>query len=66
MVTFGGQSQFLYVVPGLKTAFLPVHGSGDSVAIQVVSGDMPCIGGATAGTLMPGAGPAIPQLAIGG
>jgi len=66
MVTFGGQSQPLNVVPGLKTAFLPVHGSGDSVAIQVISGDMPCIGGATAGTLVPGLGPAIPQFAIGG
>jgi hypothetical protein len=66
MVTFGGQSQLLNVLPGLKNGYLPVRGSGDSVVIRVVSGDMPCIGGATAGTLLPGTGPAIPAFAVGG
>jgi hypothetical protein len=67
MVTFGGQSQLVsFLGPGLKTAFMPAQGSGDSVTIQSVSGDIPCIGGATAGVLVPSAGPAIPQLAVGG
>jgi hypothetical protein len=67
MVTFGGQSQFVsFPGPGLKTAFVPARSSGDSVMIQSVSGDMPCIGGATAGVLGPSAGPAIPQLAVSG
>jgi len=66
-VTFGGQSQLVSLVGGgLKTAFMPAHGSGDSVTIQSVSGGIPCIGGATVGFLIPTAGPAIPQFAVGG
>jgi len=67
MVTFGGQSQLVSLLGGgLKTAFMPAHGSGHSVTIQSVSGGIPCIGGATAGLLEPSTGPAIPQLAVGG
>jgi hypothetical protein len=67
MVTFGGQSQVVALIGGgLKTAFMPAHGSGDSVTIQSASGGTPCIGGATVGFLQPSAGPAIPQLAVGG
>jgi hypothetical protein len=50
----------------LKTAFVPAQGSGSFVTIQSVSDDIPCIGGAAAGALVPSAGPAIPQLAVGG
>jgi hypothetical protein len=67
MVTFGGGSQLVtFLGPGLKTAFVPAYGSGDSVTIQSVSGNVPCIGGAAAGVLVPGLGPAIPQLAVSG
>ena len=67
MVTFGGRSQLVtFIGPGLKTAFLPAHGSGDSVTIQSVSGNVPCIGTAAVGFLLPSAGPAIPQRAVGG
>jgi hypothetical protein len=65
-VTFGGQSQVVSLLGGFRTAFMPAHGSGDSVTIQGASGGIPCIGGATAGLLEPSTGPAIPQLAVGG
>ena len=66
LVTFGGQSRSVAFRPGLNTAFLPVHGSGSSVMIQLVSGDMPCIGPASAGVLMPSSGPAIPEFPVSG
>jgi hypothetical protein len=67
IVTFGGQSQLVsFLGPGLRTAFMPAHGSGDSVTIESASGGIPCIGGATVGNLVPSAGPAIPQFAVGG
>ena len=66
MVTFGGQSHAVSLLPGLKLAFIPFHGSGDSVRIQSLSGSPACIGGATFGFLQPSAGPAIPPLAVSG
>jgi hypothetical protein len=67
MVTFGGQTQRVtFAGGGLKTAFIPAHGTGGSVTIQSVNGGIPCIGGATVGLMEPSVGPAIPQLAVGG
>jgi hypothetical protein len=67
IVTFGGHSQVVSLLGGgLKTAFMPAHGSGKSVTMRSLSGGIPCIGGATVGFLQPSAGPAIPQLAVSG
>ena len=53
---------------GLHSAYLPVAGGSDAtVVIQSVDGDLPCIGDAQAGVLLPSeARPAIPPLAVAG
>lgn len=67
LVTFGARTRPYTFEKGLHSAFLPVAGGGDTVVIQPVSGRMPCIGDAQAGSLLPVAtGPAIPPLAVTG
>jgi hypothetical protein len=68
LVTFGPRSQRYDFAKGLHSAFFPVAGaSGGQVVIQQVSGTLPCIGDAEAGTLLPSeAGPAVPPLAVTG
>jgi hypothetical protein len=67
LVKFGGQTLLYNYSRGFNQAYLPVHGSGDSVEIERVSGRMPCIGSVKAGALLPSTtGKAIPQLAVNG
>jgi hypothetical protein len=68
LVTFGARSLLYSFEQGLHSAYLPVTGGGSAaVFIQSVSGELPCIGNAQAGVLLPSAaGPAIPPLAVAG
>ena len=67
LVEFGGSAVVYNVQLGLNSAFLPVQGSGRTILITALSGNLPCVGDAEAGVLLPsGAGPAIPALAVTG
>lgn len=67
MIEFGGQSWLYAVQKGLHSAYFPVQGSASTVVVQSTEGNLPCIGDAEAGVLLPsGAGPAIPSLAVTG
>jgi hypothetical protein len=67
LVEFGGSADPYTVQQGLNSAFLPVTGSGRTILVVPISGNLPCIGDAEAGVLLPsGAGPAIPPLAVTG
>jgi hypothetical protein len=67
LVTFGARSLLYSFEQGLHSAYLPVTGSAATVVIQSAGGDLPCIGDAQAGVLLPSeAGPAIPPLAVAG
>ena len=68
LVTFGARSLLYSFEQGLHSAYLPVTGGGAAaVFIQSVSGELPCIGNAQAGVLLPSAaGPAIPPRAVAG
>ena len=68
LVTFGARSLLYSFEKGLHSAYLPVTGGGAASGVHpAVSGELPCIGNAQAGVLLPSAaGPAIPPLAVAG
>ncbi len=66
-VSFAGHPRLYTVLPGLHSAYFPVHGSASKVIVQGMTGRLPCVGDAEVGALLPsGAGPAIPSLAVAG
>jgi hypothetical protein len=67
LLNYGGQTLVYKFNPGLRAAFLPVHGSGTTVEIDKVVGKLPCIGDVKVGFLLPsGSGLAIPAMAVNG
>jgi hypothetical protein len=67
LVEFGGSTIPYNVQQGLNAAFFPVQGSGSTITVVPISGNLPCIGDAEAGVLLPsGAGPSIPAFAVTG
>jgi hypothetical protein len=67
LLKFGGQTLLYHFSRGLTAGFLPVHGSGNTVEIDAVTGQLPCIGDVEVGFLLPsGSGQAIPPMAVNG
>jgi hypothetical protein len=67
LVKYAGQSLLYHFHRGLQAAFLPVHGSGNTVEIDKVTGNPPCFGDVEVGFVLPSStGPAIPAVAVSG
>lgn len=67
LIKYAGQTILYHFAPGLQAAFLPVHGSANTVEIDRITGKQPCIGDVQVGFLLPSStGPAIPAVAVKG
>jgi hypothetical protein len=67
LVDYGGRTRELAIEAGLHSAYLPVQGSSGAVAVQSLSGPLPCVGDVEAGALVAApAGPAIPATPVAG